>query len=100
MYTLFKFSIYSCTLIIVKTVFNANWKQRKTNKELYGTYPKYQKRLEIGDNIVQDTAVGVQRNPYLGYPCADQNIGRRKLAHQLLPTQIHYSKIQDWTHPN
>ena len=62
------------------------------------TYPKYQRGSEIGDNNL-DTAVGVQRNPYLGYFCGDQNMGRGKLADQLLPTQTYYSKIQDWTLP-
>ena len=42
-----------------------------------GTYPKYQKGSEIGDNIL-DTAVGELRNPNLDYFCGDQNISKRK----------------------
>ena len=63
-----------------------------------GACPKYQKRSEIGGYALQDTAVGARRNPYLGYFCGDQSMGRGKLADRLLPTQTYYSKIQDWKH--
>ena len=56
------------------------------------TYPKYQTGSEIGDNIL-DTAVGVQRNPYQGYFCGNQNMGKGKLADQLLPTQTYTTSL-------
>ena len=41
-----------------------------------GAYPKFQKRSEIGGYALQDTAVGVRRNPYLG--CFRPKHGKRK----------------------
>ena len=60
-----------------------------------GAYPKFQKRSEIGGYALQDTAVGIRRNPYLGCFCGDQSMGRGKPADPLLPTQTYCSKTQD-----
>ena len=60
-----------------------------------GDCPKYQKISQIGGYALQDTAVGLRRNPYLGYFCGDQSMGRGKPADPLLPTQTYYSKTHD-----
>ena len=84
-----------CYTRLLRTVFNVNWKQHITNKELYGSLPKVSERSEIGGYPLQDTAVGVRRSPYLGCFCGDQSMGRGKPADPLLPTQTYYSKTQD-----
>ena len=81
---------------LLRTVFNVNWKQHITNKELYGSLPKVsEKKSEIGRYALQDTAVGVRRNPYLGCFCGDQSTGKGKQEDPPLHKQKYCSKTQD-----
>ena len=81
-----------CYTRLLRTVFNVNWKQHVTNKELYGSLPKVSEKIRDRSYALQDTAVGVRRNPYLGCFCGDQSMGRGKPADPLLPTQTYCSK--------
>ena len=85
-----------CYTRLLRTVFNVNWKQHITNKELYGSLPKVSekirdRRLRFAGHCCRPN---VRRNPYLGCFCGDQSMGRGKPADPLLPTQTYCSKTQ------
>ena len=60
-----------CYTRLLSTVLNINWRLHITNKELYGNLSK-----GIGDYALQDTAVGLRKNPYEG--CGKPKHGKRK----------------------
>ena len=84
-----------CYTRLLRTVFNINWKQHITNKELYGNVPKVSEKIRD------------RRLRFAGHCCAsakeqaeeNHNMESGRLADQPLPSLTFYDKIRDWKQP-